>query len=176
MTTRIETERLTLCPLERGDAPFLVRLMNEPSWLAYIGDRGMRCVEDAELYLESKLIPLYDRPWTGMLRVQRREDGGPIGICGLLDRPGVGEVDLGFALLATFERQGYAREAAAAMIAVARDQLGLKRLAAFVADGNARSQHLLRTLGFRREAAITLGAAKVPVQHWRLPLRSDETR
>lgn len=165
---QLATDRLLLRPLGPGDAAFLYELMNQPSWLAHIGDRGIRSADDAENYIVARLVPMYEQPGMGLLRVQRQGDDAAIGICGLLHRPGVPEIDLGFALLEAHEGRGYAREAASASVAVARDELRLGVLAAFVAAGNVRSQHLLSTLGFRQESLLALGATRSPAQWWRL--------
>lgn len=149
-----ETARLVLRELTLDDAAFALELLNEPGWIRFIGDRGLRTVDDARAYLEGGPLSLYPKLGFGFWRVDRREDGAPVGICGLIKRDWLDDVDLGYALLARFERRGYAREAAAATIAHAREVLKLARLAAIVNDDNARSIALLETLGFRFERTI----------------------
>ncbi len=151
-----ETERLVLRRLEPDDAPFILELLNDPGWLRFIGDRGVRNLEDARAYILKGPVASYARHGFGLYLTVRKTDGAPIGICGLLKREDLPDVEVGFALLPQFCGQGYALEAAAASIAHGRSQLGLKRIAAVTAPGNERSIHLLEKLGFRFEKTARL--------------------
>lgn len=152
----LDTPRLVLRRLEPGDADFILALLNDPDWLRFIGDRGVRTPDDARAYLLRGPIASYARHGFGLWRVERKEDGAPAGICGLVDRDGLDDVDVGFAFLPAFRGKGYAFEAASATLAHARDALGLSRVLAIVSPDNARSIALLEKLGLRFERTMTL--------------------
>jgi len=150
-TAVLETERLVLVRLSKDDARFLLELLNEPSFLRFIGDKGVRTEADARLYVETGPLASYERFGFGLWRVELKESGEPIGMCGLLKREALPDVDVGFAFLPRFWSKGYAFESASAVLAHARDALGLKRLLAITAPDNAPSIRLLEKLGFRFE-------------------------
>lgn len=151
-----ETSRLILRHLAPADAAFYRRLVNEPSWLQNIGDRGIRTQEDAEEYIRTKSMETYRTLGFGMYLVESKADAQPIGVCGLVKRESLPDLDLGFALLPEFWGQGYAREAAAAVMDLARTSLGLSRLLAITSLGNHASGSLLEKLGFRFEGIVRL--------------------
>jgi RimJ/RimL family protein N-acetyltransferase len=146
----LETPRLQLREVALADAAFVLALLNDPSWLENIGDRGVRSEADAERYISDTLRGPYRRLGYGLYAVQRRSADGPIGICGLVKREFLPAPDLGFALLPGFVGQGYASEAARAVIAYAHGTLGIEQLYAIVQHDNQRSVRLLERLGFRR--------------------------
>ncbi|MGD9264539.1 MAG: GNAT family N-acetyltransferase [Lysobacterales bacterium] len=140
--------------LQASDAAFILRLVNEPSWLRYIGDKGVRTLEDAEQYINNGPGDMYRRFGFGLWLVKRKSDDEAIGICGLLKRDTLDDVDIGFALLPEFWRQGYAYEAASATVQYARKVLGLERLAAIASLDNTASRGLLEKLGFGLECVV----------------------
>lgn len=152
----LETPRLVLRRLVPSDADFILALLNDPDWIRFIGDRGVRSPDDARAYLLRGPIASYDRHGFGLWRVERKDDGAPGGICGLVDREGLDDVDVGFAFLPAFRGRGYAFEAASATLAHARDALGLSRVVAIVSPDNARSIALLEKLSLRFERTMTL--------------------
>ncbi len=156
----IETERLILRCLGTDDAAFIFRLVNEPSWLQYIGDKGIRTLQDAENYIRSGPVEMYGRLGFGLYLVELRDGGEPLGICGLIKREALEFVDLGFAFLPDHWRKGYAYEAAAAALSYGRNVLGLARILAIVSPDNHPSSRLLEKLGFRFERMVALGSDK----------------
>jgi RimJ/RimL family protein N-acetyltransferase len=150
-----ETARLLLRRLTPGDAAFFHRQVNEPSWIANIGDRNVRSVEEAADYIRDKTLKTYEEHGFGMYLVERKEDGAPVGLCGLVRRDSLPGPDLGFALLETEFGKGYAREAAVAAVQHAWE-LGIKRLLAIVLPSNERSSALLVKIGFRSMGWIRL--------------------
>lgn len=152
-----ETPRLCLRRLTLGDAPFYLRLLNEPTWLAHIGDRGVRTLEDAQAHIRAHILAPYDALGFGMYLVQRRGDGAPLGMCGLVQREALPAPDIGFALLQAHEGLGLAREAAQAVIAHAFQALQLPRLLAITAPSNLRSTRLLDALGFGFQGMVPVG-------------------
>lgn len=159
----IRTERLVLRWLCTRDAEFICELVNDSDWLRYIGDRGIRTIEDARDYLLRGPIAMYSQFGFGLYRVELRESGVPVGICGLIQRDGLEDVDVGFAVLPQFRSRGYAYEAAAAALAYGHRDLGLSRIVAVVSPDNAGSIRILRKLGMDLEQAVQLtpGAAEL---------------
>ena len=154
----LKTERLALMYLSPGDAPFILRLLNEPSWLEHIGDKGVRTVTDARRYIETGPVAMYERLGFGLYQVRLTASDEAIGLCGLLKRDTLEDVDLGFAFLPEFWGRGYAREASAAILSYARNTLGLVRIVAITGPNNGASRRLLEMLGFELERTIYHGA------------------
>src|SRR6478672_73310 len=127
---RLETDRLTIRPLTPGDARFIFELVNEPPWLAYIGNKGVLSLDDADAYIRKGPMRMYADLGFGLCLVERSDDRTPIGMCGLIKRDSLADVDLGFAFLQRFWGAGYALEAATATVAFARDTLHLRRIVA----------------------------------------------
>jgi RimJ/RimL family protein N-acetyltransferase len=152
----LATERLVLRRFTVADAPFILVLLNDPDWLEFIGDKGVRTLADARNYLRSGPIAMYEREGFGLYLVERRRDRIPIGMCGLIKRPSLADVDIGFAFLPDHRGQGYAHEATVAVMAHGRDALGLERIVAITSPGNARSAKLLEKLGMTLEKTVML--------------------
>ena len=154
--TALETERLALRRLTADDAPFLLELLNDPAFLRFIGDRGVRTLDDARAYVERGPAASYTQHGFGLYRVARRDDDTPVGICGLLKRDALEHADLGYAFLPAHRGLGYALESAAAVVAHARRDLGLGRLLAITSPDNDASIRVLEKLGFRFERVTKL--------------------
>jgi ribosomal-protein-alanine N-acetyltransferase len=154
----LTTERLVLRELHAGDAAFILSLLNEPSFIRNIGDRGVRTLEDARGYIAAGPVASYARHGFGLYLVERRQDGEPIGICGLVKRDELPEPDLGFAFLPAYWSQGYARESARAIQRHASAALRMPRLLAIANPGNTSSIRLLERLGFSFDRLVRLAA------------------
>jgi RimJ/RimL family protein N-acetyltransferase len=152
----LETERLRLRRLTADDAEFILRLVNEPSWLRFIGDRGIRTIDAARDYILSGPVASYERFGFGLYLAELKEDETPVGICGLIKRETLEDVDIGFAFLPAFWGRGYAIEAASATMEHARRDLGLKRIVAITVPDNHASIKVLEKLGLRFERMIKL--------------------
>jgi [ribosomal protein S5]-alanine N-acetyltransferase len=152
----LETPRLLLREVGLSDAPFLLRLLNDPSWLENIGDRGVRSVADAELYVRNRIWSEYQTHGYGMYAVQLRSTGLPIGICGLVKREFLTAPDLGFALLPEYVGQGHASEAARGLLVRAEKILGIAQLYAIAKRDNRRSVRVLSRLGFRHQGPYVI--------------------
>lgn len=152
----IETARLILRRFTAEDAAFIHELVNEPEWKQFIGDKGVDSLEAARNYIANGPIASYLRHGFGLFAMQRKADAALVGMCGLIKRDTLEDIDLGFALLARHAGQGLAYEAAQATLAYARDTLGLSRVVAITDPGNARSAHLLERLGMRHERTLCL--------------------
>ncbi len=152
----LETERLTLRRLTITDNAFIFELVNDPDWLRFIGDRNVHSLDDARNYLRNGPLAMYERSGFGLYLVELKNEGTSIGMCGLIKREGLNDVDLGFAYLPKYRAQGYAYEAASAVLTYGRQTFGLKRIVAITALDNVRSIQLLEKLGFAFEKLIKL--------------------
>jgi RimJ/RimL family protein N-acetyltransferase len=152
----LQTARLTIEPLTLNDAPFVLTLLNDPDFIAQIADRGIRDEAAARRYLQEGPLASYREHGFGLWAVRQRDGGETLGMCGLLQRPALADVDIGYALLPGARGRGLAREAAQAVLYYARDTLGLTRLVAIVAPENAPSRALLEGLGFEHERMVQL--------------------
>jgi len=152
----LETERLVLRRLSTDDAEFVLGLLNEPSFLRYIGDRGVRNLEQATQYILNRLVTSYERNGFGLYLVELKESGIPIGISGLVKRDTLPDPDIGFAFLPAYWSKGYAVESAVAVMNHAREVLGLTRIVAITSLDNEASAKLLGKIGLRFERLIKL--------------------
>ena len=152
----LETDRLNLRRISTDDAEFILQLLNEPSFLQFIGDRGVRTLDDARNYIRNGPMASYERFGFGLYLTELKEPRVPIGMCGLLKRDTLEDVDIGFAFVPQYWKQGYAMESAAAVMAHAKDALGLNRLAAITSPENETSIALLLKLGMRFEKLTRL--------------------
>ncbi len=145
----LETERLTLRWFDEADAPFVLGLLNDPAWIANISDSGVRTVDAAKTWIAEKLVTSYWQKGHGLWAMQRKSDGALVGMCGLLERDTLPEIDVGYALAPAFRREGYAREAVQATLRYGRDVLGRSRILAIVSPDNAPSIRVLVSVGMQ---------------------------
>ncbi|MEP7156253.1 MAG: GNAT family N-acetyltransferase [Betaproteobacteria bacterium] len=146
-----ETDRLILRRFNVDDAPFILNMLNEPSWIRFIGDRGVRDLDGARDYLLTGPIAMYERAGFGLFQVILKEGSVPIGMCGLIRRDNLPDVDVGFSLMPDYWGKGYAGEAAAVALALGLGKFGLKRIVAITSPDNESSIRLLGRLGFKFE-------------------------
>ncbi|HJT74153.1 MAG TPA: GNAT family N-acetyltransferase [Chitinophaga sp.] len=151
-----ETARLYVRYFTLDDAPFILQLLNSPTWLTFIGDRKVRTLEDARNYLVNGPIASYDRYGFGLYLVGLKEGNKSIGMSGLIKRDGLEDVDVGFALHPDYEGQGYAYEATAAVMDYGFHTLQLPRIVAITTEENKHSIALLQKIGLHHEKMILL--------------------
>lgn len=166
----LKTERLFIRKLDIDDCSFIVRLLNSPGWLEYIGDRGVRTIEDAKAYLQNGPLLSYERNGFGLYLVELLETGEPIGMCGILKRDSLEQPDLGFAFLPELMGKGYAYEAANAVVRYAREQLRIKTLLAITLPENATSIKLLEKVGMKYGGAVKSPDGKDTLNLYKLGL------
>ncbi len=147
--TVLETERLRLRHFGPADAAFILELLNEPSWIAHIGPRDVHDLAAAEAWIEAKLVASYARLGFGFWAVERRTDGELLGMCGLIKRDSLPEVDLGYAFVPRAWGAGYAREAAAACLRHGAEALGMQTILGITGPDNEASQRVLTGIGMR---------------------------
>lgn len=152
----LETERLRLRQLGESDAQFILELVNDEAWLRYIGDRGVRNPDEARNYILKGPVASYAKHGFGLWLVELKAGPVPVGICGLLRRDTLPDVDIGFAFLPAYRGQGYALEAGRATLAYGRARLDLKRIVAVTLPANESSIRTLEKLGLQFEKMVRL--------------------
>jgi RimJ/RimL family protein N-acetyltransferase len=163
----LRTPRLRLRWFEPGllgDQRFVLRLLNDPDWISHIGKRDVSTCEQAEAYLRDGARAMCERLGFGLFLVERLADGASIGMCGLIKRDGLADVDLGYAFLPEGRGHGFAREAATAVRDWAHHRLGLRRIVAIVTPANTRSVALLGAISFGDEGEVRLAPGDGPLR------------
>jgi len=166
----IETERLILRKLSADDAPFILDLLNQPSFIQYIGDRGVRTLEDAKQYILKGAVTSYERFGYGLYLTLLKGSEVPIGICGLVKRDTLKDADIGFAFLPQYWSMGYAFESVSAVLAYTKNTLELKRILGITTPDNAGSIHVLEKAGLIFEKMIRLSEDDVELKLFALDL------
>src|SRR5688500_5360612 len=152
----IETERLLLRPLGMQDTDFIIELLNDPSFIKNIGDRNVHSIEDAHGYILKGPVASYEKNGFGLCLVTLKETGESIGMCGLIKRDALEDVDLGYAYLPSYWSKGYAVEAAGATLNFGWEVIGLKRIVAITDPSNTPSNRVLEKLGFVFEKMVKI--------------------
>ncbi len=160
----IETERLILREISLDDAEFILGLLNQPSFLQHIGDKAVRTLDEARDYIVNGPVDSYRRLGFGLYLVEARDSQTPMGICGLLKREILDDVDVGFAFVPEFWSRGYGFESVSEVMAHARDALGLERVVAVVSPDNRASIRLLEKLGLKFERMVRLSDDEPEIQ------------
>jgi RimJ/RimL family protein N-acetyltransferase len=173
----IETERLLLRDCVPEDADVVLRLLNEPSFLENIGDRGVHTPKEAAAYLINGPIASYAEHGYGMYMVELRKTGKPVGMCGLLRRTQFEHPDVGYAFFPEFWGRGFASEAASGVIEHARRTLGIGRVLGIVSPHNSASIQVLEKIGFtfQEPAVFELDGSEVLVYVSNEELNQAET-
>lgn len=166
----LETERLVLDQVSIDDASFILDLLNEPSFIRNIGDRGVRSLDDARDYIKNKLVTSYEKFGFGMYLVILKTSGASIGLCGLVKRDGLEDVDIGYAFLPEYWSKGYATEAALAVKEYAKNIIGLKRLVAITDPKNQNSMRVLEKIGLEFEKMVRLSEDDIKLKLYAVDL------
>ena len=154
--TIIQTERLTLQKATFDDAEFIFQLLNDPSFIDNIVDKGIRTLDDAKNYIQQSLIDSYNTNGFGLYITRLKSDNTPIGLCGLLKREELEWPDVGYALLPEFVGYGYATEAAKASMDYGFKALGMNKIVAITSFKNESSMKVLEKVGLKREKVIEI--------------------
>lgn len=162
----LTTERLHLRTITPSDAAFYFELVNDPTWLEYIGDKGVRSIEDARLAIQNGPLLMQEKYGHSLYVMERRSDAQPLGLCGLIKRDSLPSVDIGYAIRPAFFAMGYTYEAAAAVLAYARDQLQLPCLMGITSPHNVNSIRLLEKLGLHYIGSEIFPPSLVPTNKY----------
>ena len=154
--TILETERLLLRKITVDDAPFMLDLLNQPSFIQFIGDRGVRTLDDARNIITKRYIDAYERLGFGIYLTLLKEGQVPIGICGLVKRDGLDDVDVGYAFLPQYWSKGYASESVSTVLDYARNTLGIQRVLGITTPDNIGSIRVLEKAGLKFERMVKL--------------------
>lgn len=165
MDLLLETERLRIVPFTLEDAPFIIQLLNDPLWIANIGDRNVRTIEDAENYLRNGPFQLFEKYGYGPSKAILKSEDKPIGMVGLFKRDFLENADIGFAFLSEYVGQGFGKEASLAVIDYAKNRKGMSRLSSIVSPSNERSLNLLKSLGFAVEKTEVIYGKETVILH-----------
>lgn len=149
MYEKIQTERLILKRVSLADAEFIQKLYNGAKFIEFIGDKGIRTVEDAQNYIEKRFLPQIEKLGFGNYIIIRKEDERKVGSVGIFERDGLDVHDIGFSFLPEFEAKGYGFEAASALIHVSFTEFGLQKISAITSNANISSQKLIEKLGLK---------------------------
>jgi len=152
----LETGRLLLRQLSSVDADFILELLNEPSFIRNIGDRGVRTIDGANSYILNGPVASYAKNGFGLYLVKLKATDESIGMCGLIKRDTLEDVDIGYAFLPRFWSKGYAVEAAQATKEYAKHVIGLNRIVAITDPENEGSIRVLEKIGLRFEKMVRL--------------------
>ncbi len=154
MKTILETERLFIREFTPDDAPYILEQLTTEEWLRFIGDRKVYDLAAARNYLVSHLIPGYTEKGFGFYAVDLKSNGKTIGMCGLVKRDELEDIDIGFAFLPAYFGKGYAYESARAVLSYAFEQLKKERICAITLAENQSSIHLLKKLGLEYKKQV----------------------
>ncbi len=144
------------------DAEFILELLNEPAFLANIGDKGARTIEDARQYILTGPVASYEQWGFGLFLVELKVSATPIGMSGLLQRASMDDVEIAFAFLERYSALGYATESARAVTRLGWDQYKLRRIVAITAPHNQGSMNVLRKSGLRFHSMLRLPEYDTP--------------
>ena len=151
-----QSERLIIRPTLEKDAELIYQLMNSAKFIKYVGDRKLYTLEDAEIYIQDKMLPQLRSLGYSNYSIINKKNGAKIGICGLYDREGLDGIDIGFGILPEYEGLGYAFESSSRLIKAGFEELEIKEIKAITNKENISSQSLLYKLGFKLKGTIML--------------------
>ena len=152
----LETKNLILRQVSPDDAQFIFALLNDPAFIRNIGDRGVRTLDDAHDYIRNRLVASYEKFGFGMYLAILKDSGDATGLCGLVKRDGLDDVDIGYAFLPQYRSKGYATESALAVKEYAKSVIRLKRLVAITDPANRGSIRVLEKIGLEFEKMVRL--------------------
>lgn len=164
----IETDRLVLTPMSLNDAPFVYELVNTKEWLENIGQRNVHSIDIAAKYIQEKMINHYEKHGYGNFLMSKKSDSSKVGCISLYNREDVDGVDIGFAMLPKYMKQGYAFEGAVKIKSIAEHTLKLSGITAFTTFENVGSQKLIEKLGLEFKKTILFGDEKEELMFYEL--------
>jgi RimJ/RimL family protein N-acetyltransferase len=165
----ITTARLILRPWAAEDLDAYAAVLADPAVADWLGGPLTR---EATAGLMARSNAVLAAHGYARLAMIRRADGRLLGHCGLMpageELPPAPGVEIGWALIREAWGQGYATEAARAVLADGLDRLRLSEILAFTTEGNARSQAVMRRVGMDRAPERDFDHPRFPAAH---PLR-----
>ena len=153
-----ETARLQLQTLSLADADFILSIFNEAEVIRFTGNRKLRTLHDAKNYLCRSVFAMQEKQGFSLYLCRRREDNQPVGLAGLVKRPGMQHPEIAYAIADAHCGRGYAFEAANAVLIYARDHLAIDTLQGITHPENQASVHLLKKMGFEDKGLVQVPA------------------
>ncbi|WP_154222998.1 GNAT family N-acetyltransferase [Marinicella rhabdoformis] len=154
MSPILTTERLVLSHISTSDIQLIFDIFTDPVCIRFIGDRGIRSLDDAKSYIAERFVGHYEKHGFGMYKVSFNNKG--IGICGLIQRDEAGPPDIGFAFLTDYRGGGFCTEAAQAVLDYENQRHELPEILAYTDPENTASQKVLEKLGMKRKEVTQL--------------------
>ena len=151
-----ESERLIIRQFTLADAAFMLRLLNEESFIHNITDKNVRNITQAEKHLQEGPMASYEKLGFGLCLVELKTTRCPIGICGLLKREELEHPDLGYAFFPEYCGKGYALEAADLILKQQLPRYSLTTVLAITSPENHSSNRLLQKVGFKQTGMMEL--------------------
>lgn len=166
----LKTERLNIRHLTSDDTEFILKLLNEPSYIKNIGDKKVRTIEQAQEYLQNGPIKSYRKNGFGLNCVTLKTSNTAIGICGLIKRSEFEFIDVGYAFLSEYWFRGFAKEAMSALFDYTRKNGDYKKIKAIVNPDNIASIKLLQKLNFQFQKKMIFGHEKAVIKLYNVDL------
>lgn len=151
----IDTDRLYISLIEIADVQLIYDIFTDPVCIQFIGDRGIRSLDDAKAYIKDRFEGHYQAHGFAMYKVALKNGQG-IGICGLIQRLEHTPPDLGFAFVTDYRGGGYCTEAAQAVLAYEQKKHNHPALLAYTDPENVASMRVLEKLGFTQQQITQL--------------------
>lgn len=163
-TIDLHTNRLNIREFHLSDAAFILELVNDPSFIEYIGNKGIRNIQDAQNHIQDNFLSSYAKFGYGAYLVLLKSSNVPIGLCGFFKRDQFESPDIGYAFLPEYRSYGYALEAAKEVLAFGQSALKFEQVLAFTKLDNPASARLLEKLGLPFQKIVEYGAEKEQVR------------
>lgn len=147
----LETKRLILRPLEKGDLPALFALNGDEEVMRYTPHGPWKTAADGEAWFE-RVKANHEKGEAVEFVIVLRDGGRPIGtMCLFRFNEAVGSAEIGYLLVREHWGKGLMKEAVAALVEFGFETLALERLEAQLDPRNAASAKVLERAGFTRE-------------------------
>jgi RimJ/RimL family protein N-acetyltransferase len=159
---RVRTDRLELRLFEGRDLDAFAPMCADPEVMRYLGT-GETIAKDIAWRSIAGFLGHWQLLGYGQWAIVRREDGAFLGRAGYLDPYGWPGFEIGYMLGREYWGQGYAREACAECLRIARDVLHKDRIISLIRPANARSIKLATSLGARFDSTIELLGSEAQV-------------
>ena len=156
----IQTARLVLRPITPDDWPAIHTYMSDPTVTRWLPD-GRLDEAQAQAFAQK-----HSGRYARALAVVKRRSGELVGHMDFHPWFGRATHEIGWAIAASRQGQGYATEAAQALLAYAFGPLACHRMVATCQPENTASWRVMEKLGMRREAHFRQGLYRDTGEWW----------
>ena len=166
----IETERLALRRWRLKDLEGLARIHGDPEVAYWLGGSAFAAVRAGAI---ERIEAHFEAHGFGEWAVERKEDGVLLGLAGLRNTTfpgpvGMPAVEIGWRLARPAWGQGYASEAARAVLRDGFERVGLREVMSWTAEANLRSRAVMSRIGLERRPDLDFDHPQLDGAH---PLR-----